>query len=1147
MPREMRAFHRAWPAEVCTFAACTRDELVAQLTRLAAFLNKNPTLALKDLAYSLNMDHAREAHCRLAFVSSNLQDAKERVDTSLERLSRPECQRINDARGLYFEESLSSVRPKCSFLFPGENSQYVGMLSDLCLWFPQVRAWFDLMDRTFVDHPRGYLPSELVFPLADDTGADPAQSKLWQVDGAVECVFAASQAMLSLLKGLGVQPDAVAGHSSGDYSALFAAGVFRIAGDLEFVRLARDFNDVYEEFSALGGVPSGVLLIINNANPRLVQEVIGQSEGKLNWALDNCPHQAVLCGTEGSVKHAADVIRNAGSLCDILPFARAYHTSAFEPVSEKLYAVLRNIELCAPEVPAYSCVTGEPYPEDPEQIRKLAAIQWARTVRFRETIENMYEAGIRVFVEAGPRSNLTAFVTDILRGRPHTAVASNMAGRPGMVQLQHVAAQLFVAGVPVRLDQFYANRSPQRIPFQPGDREKAAPQSSAPKLSLRLPALELPARARSRASQTLNPAIAQATASERASQDTRSQVLESFFQNTMKMLQTEREVMTEFLRPKRPLEVSASAAERSPTNDSCSSDLAIGLPFVTKILSLVPGKQAIVWCEIDVQQHLFLRQHTLAGKITSTNDDVFGVPVIPLTVSMEIVAEVASLLARGCVVTGMKDLRASRWLTVEGQTLSLLIEASSENGGGDVRVALREAHPDESEARRDGPALEATVTLAPMRDGHSTRAQIELPTGRASKWQAGKMYERTGMFHGPLFQVVSAMNSTSKEGAEASLVGCSLEGFFRTESGQLLIDPVMLDAMGQVVGYWVGDQFETALSVFPCRLASLELFRVPLQPGEKATCRVQVLHVDEHWIRSNIEVVTSEGMMIARMNGWEDRRLDLPRRFYDFRITPAEVFLSDSWNLPVQSLPAPETFRCAVLDPLPQETFESHGSIWLLVLAYMVLNPWEREQWQVLKGSGRRRLEWLQGRIAAKDAVRRLLWDTDGVRLCPADIEIWVTESGVPAVRLAGKQTGLPPPSISISHARGKTIAIAGRPGWGTGIGIDLERIGRITDEVAQLVLSSSERELLDSMDEATRSEWATRIWCAKEAVGKAMGLGLVPGSDGIEAGCIDRASGCISIFVSPQAGMGSLQGVKARFTAYTGSDGAHAFGTAVI
>ena len=1155
---EPRSYHRCWPAEVCTLSSDSRRGLIERLEQLASFLRGKPLVNMKDLAYTLNVGEHADSCYRLAFVASTLEETAERVASALNRISQSGCKRIKDPRGIYFFEKPPPTEGRLAFLFPGEGSQYAGMLSDLCLFFPQVRTWFDLMDRAFVDHPRGCTPSQFVFPLPGEQslGGSP-QDRLWQTDGAVEAVFTASQAIFALLETLQIRPDAVVGHSAGDYAALFASGAFRIGSEQQFVRQAREFNRVYEEFAHSGGVPEGILLAVNCADSALLASVAAQTRCNLHLALDNCPHQVIFCGTEEWTTRASAMFRSAGALCQVLPFARAYHTPLFEPVSERLFELLQTLELRPAAVLTYSCVTADLYPEDPQEIRKLAAAQWSRPVRFRETVERMYKDGIRIFVEVGPSSNLTAFVEDILRGRASVAIPSDIAGRSGMIQIQHVAAQLFACGVPVRLDEFYGHREPQQIPLESDVGPKGGAASGGVRLSLRLPTLQLSPRPSAIVQRTersplldhpKSPPLNAPVASMAAGPDSRAQVLEGFFRNTMKMLETEREVMTSFL-ASYDHRGESSQGKTTGTPQHAIVPLASdrNLPFVRKILSIVPGEVKVL-CEIDLNEDRFLTHHTLAGKISSIDERLVGLPVIPLTVSMEILAEVASLLAPGRLVVGMKNVQASRWLVLEQDHLALEITARCEAGGDEIQVELRESLGGVNNGETV-PAVVGTVVVAQRYADSPERAPFMLDDGRPSKWRSGRMYADTGMFHGPLFQVVSSIDLTGKQGAQATFTGRPIDGFFRTKAGDQLIDPVTLDAMGQVVGYWVGDHFEKGLSVFPFRLAKLEIFRAALGAGEEARCRVKVHFLDELWVRSDIEVVTTDNQLVVRMIGWEDRRLDLPRRFYDFRISPAEVLLSDLRTLPHQALPEPDRFRCAVLGRLPEDIFEAHGAIWLMVLAYMVLNGNERQVWRSLKSAGDRRVEWLLGRIVAKDAVRALLQESSGLRLCPADIEIAPNSTGAPAVKGHWTESVETVPVVSISHAAGLTIAVAVHSSGYSAVGADVEQIGRITAEVERLVFSARERDLLATLDEAGRAEWATRMWCAKEATGKALGRGVFGSSSELQVQNLDLHTGRVKVAISSDNDfVADLAESRRSFvTAYTGAEGNHAFGTALV
>ncbi|NTU64773.1 MAG: 4'-phosphopantetheinyl transferase superfamily protein, partial [Chloroflexi bacterium] len=532
------------------------------------------------------------------------------------------------------------------------------------------------------------------------------------------------------------------------------------------------------------------------------------------------------------------------------------------------------------------------------------------------------------------------------------------------------------------------------------------------------------------------------------------------------------------------------------------------LPFIRQIVSHTPGRELVAVCDIDLEEDLFLKEHTLAGRISMTDENLIGLPVMPLTVSMEILAEAAFRLQPQRVVVGMRDVRAYRWLTVDEDRLRLHVTALLVTPD-EVNVQLREADAiDPSRPKPGLPVIEAVVIFGDTYPRGETIESFDLHEARASKWRTGAMYDRTGMFHGPLFQWVTSMERTSADGAIATFSAQPNHTFFRSNpQPAFLIDPVLLDAMGQVVGYWTGDQFQRGLSVFPFKLERLDLHSPPLVAGEEARCYLRVNFVDDEWIRSDIDVIRSDGTLLARMNQWEDRRLDLPRRVYDFRIAPHEVLLSDDWSA---TLPVSHQLRACRISRLPEDLFEAHGAIWLRVLAYMILNRRERQTWRELNAaSSKRRRDWLLGRIAAKDAVRLLLKEQWGLMLCPADIEITSAASGRPEMKGNWLPLVEQPPIVSIAHSGDVAIALVSADKNVHGVGIDLEPIDRVGADIERVAFTPHEQQLLSSVD---RSEWATRLWCAKEAAGKAVGCGLIGGPRELEIQEVDCGSGVVVV-----------------------------------
>ena len=256
----------------------------------------------------------------------------------------------------------------------------------------------------------------------------------------------ASLGLYKLISDAGVQTDAMAGYSNGENAALIASGTWQFPSkDAVFSSLTRVRQSEAFENSDVA-VPRGESIAVNKASRQVLREVLTEFEGNVYLALDNCPDQVVLFGDPAHIKMAADRLRGAGAICMPLPFDRGHHTPVYMVRAHALRAMYQQFGFAQVGVPVYSCAIAAPFPETADEIRELAVSQWTNCVRFRDTVERLYSDGIRTFVEVGPNSRLTGFVHSTLRGRPHTAIASNIQGRPALDQLLHLLGALFVEG-----------------------------------------------------------------------------------------------------------------------------------------------------------------------------------------------------------------------------------------------------------------------------------------------------------------------------------------------------------------------------------------------------------------------------------------------------------------------------------------------------------------------------------------------------------------------------------------------------------------------------------------------------------------------------------------------------------------------------
>ena len=220
-----------------------------------------------------------------------------------------------------------------------------------------------------------------------------------------------------------------------------------------------NWSAIFERLETSGLLPVARLVAVAADRSRVEATIAGGS-GRVEAAMDNCPHQVVIAGEPEAVEDVVGRLRGQGVVCEDLPFSRAYHTSGFAPALSPVEAFFASLDLKNPRIPIYSCASEGRMGDDTEAIRRLAVDQWTRTVGFRRTIETMHADGLNVFVDVGARGNLAGFVEDTLRGRPAFAVAANLPRRSGLTQLNHLVASLFAQGIDLKTDHLYARRRP---------------------------------------------------------------------------------------------------------------------------------------------------------------------------------------------------------------------------------------------------------------------------------------------------------------------------------------------------------------------------------------------------------------------------------------------------------------------------------------------------------------------------------------------------------------------------------------------------------------------------------------------------------------------------------------------------------------
>ena len=553
-------------------------------------------------------------------------------------------------------------------------------------------------------------------------------------------------------------------------------------------------------------------------------------------------------------------------------------------------------------------------------------------------------------------------------------------------------------------------------------------------------------------------------------------------------------------------------------------------------MSLTPGEEAIAAIELNVEQLPLLRDHTLGRDISTIDPELHGLPIVPFTLSMEMLAEGAALLMPGQCLIGMREVRAYRWMLLEQGTLELEVTAQRKPAttGNEVHVRIRETdRSDNGSTPKTMPMIEGIMIFAESFPESPVAGEFTLTAERPSKWSPERLY-REGMFHGPAFRGVLSMDRVGDDGAEATLAANLHREFIRSDRGTFLTDPILLDQPGQVVGFWTAESLPRDYVIFPFYLEALQLDAVLFTDDARAQCQARIQLIGDQRVRSDLDIVGSDGRVWAHFVGWEDRRFDLPDVFHRFLLSPQETTLGEAWPL-VLTAPVEQPQLQAVwlsVDRFPKDFFTAHGGIWQRALASLILSRSERERWLSLTQPEPRRIERLLGRAAAKEAVRQHLKQQYDLKLCLADIEIVPDDKGRPIIQGSWLHRIPQVPTVSISHSGGMAVAIAGS---GVGLGVDIEHAGRMKTETEQVAFTPQERELLATLRESENEEWPLRLWCAREAVAKAWGQGLYGGPLRFVVRAIDQSTGIVQIGVIDEGGQDIDGAILTAFTVRQG------------
>lgn len=1117
-----------WDSELILLAAPSHSQLANDCAQLINLLEVRPDLTLLAMAAELAdrfkyivSNAAGEATTRAALIVSSIEDLKLKLSVIVDTVAGGHSTaQLNPnvsedvAKDIYMSALNEVSMGKTAFILPGLGAAYPNMLSELCVHFPEVRAAFDFVDhlakasdreQNIQSNPDTY-PSRRIFSQAAARTKKPAETaaSLATMDSAVVTVLMSEWALFKLFQDLGVSPDILVGCSTGEFAALSMCGTTDILDTATlFYRLST---------AVARSVPQDQLADLRSicvyADYDTLKEHLTEFQS-VYLSADFAPSQFILSGDTRAIEEVTRLFTGLNKTVHKLPVAIPYHTPLVEGKIDLENNELVSLQLNVPQVETWCCSIAGALPDDTEFIKGITTELFTHPIQLKNTVRKLYDAGVRKFVEMGPRGNLTPFVLDTLEGKPHLAVSANTSRGSAVTQLLHVLAALASLGAPVNPDLLFVRRRPRL--FIPQVLEQDVHASPPPTTQWAISEFEsqqegvesIPldedhgealvlanymsglAAVHSRMVAVQHQAM-QAYMSVFDGQQLHhegpdgqlalhyehdeSQASDSFDREADSAVIAQPQTIVE---TQPAVFFDQSAVVEEPYIEA-SAQPVLPRPFMHGARVKRTDNTVSVEISLSPKTHKFLLDHAIGGEVLtgSVSERVY---LVPLTVMLEIMAEAAAEFFPGQSVVAISNARAYKRIRVGANGVSLIVRSKAQKD----RTALVEIADEEVLAKCE-------VTFADQYPTQMTPQILGAQDGRKSK--ICELYSERTMFHGPRMQAVASIDSVGSSEITTTFELVDAHDWFSfTQRPQFLIDPLILDNGTQLTLYFLQEHDKTTNALLPFMLERLSLYAPPgKHSGQLGRARAHMRQASAVATEADIEILSPEGMVLYKFHGLSSRRICLPEQWTECVLSPATAFLSEQIEEINALNDAFRSIRVSRLDGscLPEEEV---ARTWCLDY---ILNPQETPAYNKLNGMRKR--EWLLGRIAAKDSVRRLMKERYGLSLTCADVIIDNLPSGQPIATGSWQSDAIENVNLSISHKGEVAVALAALGTVG-GAGIDIEEVLEREDGFEDLAFNVDDVALLvqNSPSQLGRHKIATIMWSAKESVGKALGMNL--------------------------------------------------------
>jgi len=663
-----------------------------------------------------------------------------------------------------------------------------------------------------------------------------------------------SLAIQEVLKELKVPCNAMIGHSNGENSALIASGILGYENHEQLLQIIDAATSLPKPEEE-----SGQYLMLARIKEHDLCALLEQFKEGAWLAMKNCPGQTVLYIKKSQKKAILQTLRQFRVVAVDLFTDHPYHTEVFQERAQILRPVYHSFRISTGKSEVYSCVDAQPFPRAVQDIRQKALQQWVSPVLFEQTILNCYSKGYSTFIEIGPGNKLQGFVKDSLRGKKHTALSCSQQHTTAWNGLIELAANLWGRQIPIDISRLLKGntKAKKALVIIPEKKAKKAP-------------VIIPEKKAKKA-----------------------------------IFLAHQELMQEFLQSSQRI---TAAYLSGRTAKKKASETRV------KRTALLNGKVRRTEKGLEVETHLpqsdfpLVEDHAMGGVL----------PVIPFTLSMELLAEAASLLPGfGSENLELTDVKGHSWLMYEGDCLDLRITVEKEAHGAYVQMFDLNAGE-----KIISPAFEGRVSSVHQEKQRTSKISI----GR-DQWAPSidvDSFNKDHLFHGPCFQSLKSIDFWNQDGVQAIFKMPPIEeAIIANPQPEFVIPGPMLDSCGQLMAYWL---FETGVrnyAIFPFKANRFQQYQRFPEPGTELVCKAAVQR-KFGFVNGSFEFLTPNGKCIGRLDGFQ-------LKMYQNKWIPPLLMN----RLAESDLGRPD-----------KDFLEEGAGIWKKILAKTILSPEDYKRWQ---------------------------------------------------------------------------------------------------------------------------------------------------------------------------------------------------------